>query len=393
MQPGRARAACATCHARKVRCDVATVGFPCTNCRKAGRDDCEVHQKRRRVGSRSDFPIAMAGGPGQLPAISSANGRPWDGSPYGLDPAQGAQGTAVGATPILQNSLTGEQYRSQFVQFAEHPAINEQPVVGEESFTHVGSGVSNLNFFTPHGSTDGKFPVLHHPSRTMARRIAPREPERVPVEALQLPEVETVDRLIGAYFTHINPAFPVVDEARFLGQYHGHNPQNPPSLLLLQSILFAGAHAFYRETREREVMKAMFLRRAKMLVDAGFEHDTSVVVQSALLLGMYSDDTKDGVANPWFWNRYAAALAQELGMHRDAEHSMLPSNRKRLWRRLFWLLFRCDMELALQYGRPQAVHLDDCDVQPLHTGDFAECGSSTSFRHPPGNPLADFSLQ
>jgi len=389
MQPGRARAACATCHARKVRCDVATVGFPCTNCRKAGRDDCEVHQKRRRVGSRSDFPIAMAGGPGQLSASPSANGQAWHNTPYALDPAQGPPGTAPGASPILQNSLTGEQYRSQFVQFAEQPAINEHPVVGEERFTHVGSGVSNLSFFTPHRSADGRPPVLHHPSRTMARRTASREPERVPVEALQLPEVETVDRLMGAFFTHINPGFPVVDEARFLVQYHSHDSQNPPSLLLLQSILFAGAHASYHETREREAMKAMFLRRAKMLVDAGFEHDTSVIVQSALLLCMYSDDAMGGVISPWFWNCYAASLAQELGMHRETEHSTLSSNRKRLWRRLFWLLFRCDVELALQYGRPQAVHLDDCDVQPLEVGDFAECGNSTSFSHPSDAQLAN----
>ena len=47
------RAACATCHQRKIKCDAQNVGFPCTNCRKHFRSDCVWHQKRRRTLVRS----------------------------------------------------------------------------------------------------------------------------------------------------------------------------------------------------------------------------------------------------------------------------------------------------------------------------------------------------
>ncbi|KAI1450167.1 hypothetical protein F5Y02DRAFT_104750 [Annulohypoxylon stygium] len=43
----RASRACETCHARKVRCDAASLGVPCTNC-VAFQIECKIPQPKRK---------------------------------------------------------------------------------------------------------------------------------------------------------------------------------------------------------------------------------------------------------------------------------------------------------------------------------------------------------
>ncbi|KAK5741365.1 hypothetical protein LTR17_004072 [Elasticomyces elasticus] len=200
----------------------------------------------------------------------------------------------------------------------------------------------------------------------------------MPATGFRLPDKNTVDQLLEAYFTHVSPGFPVVDEVRFMAQYEARDPSDPPSLLLLQAILMAGAHVL-TESSGRQALKATFFRRAKMLVDSRFERNRDTVVQAALLLATHTDGIEDVCANDWYWVHYASTVALGLGMHRDAEPSTLVPHNKRMWRRVFWLLFSSDVALALQYGRPQSIHLEDCDVRPISQDDFEECGTGTQF--------------
>ncbi|PMB67883.1 Acetamidase regulatory protein [Beauveria bassiana] len=65
-------------------------------------------------------------------------------------------------------------------------------------------------------------------------------------------------------------------------------------------------------------------------------------VQVALLMTWYSDGHEEIVANAWHWIGFAIRIAIGHGMHRDATHSkMLPVHR-RLWTRLWWILFQFD---------------------------------------------------
>jgi transcriptional regulatory protein AMDR len=397
MIPGRRRAACgkslhmyttlrlmltettATCHARKVKCDVTIVGVPCTTCKKSGRDDCEVHQKKRRLNGsapRAPYPLAAAGGDYAAPPPGSDGD--YATSPYASRTSSYLPPRQLPYTTSTYHGLTGEEYSSHLVQFVEQPALNERPIDRDARVTYVGTDVSNLSFLTRQKSAERAANVRHHPTNRIARQLTAHEPDRLPAEALQLPEKQLVDRLLQAYFRNLNTGFPVVDELRFMAQYDARDPSNPPSLLLLQSILVAGAHIYYNDKAEREAMKALFFRRAKMLVDARFERNRDVVVQSALLLTWHSDGhgAEDVAANAYFWIHHVATIALGLGMHRDAEPSTLVEHNKRMWRRVFWLLFASDVEIAMQYGRPQAVQIEDCDVQELRASDFGDCGAS-----------------
>jgi transcriptional regulatory protein AMDR len=215
--------------------------------------------------------------------------------------------------------------------------------------------------------------VCHFPTDRIAHRHICPEPERLPAEAFHLPPRAIVDQLLDAYFRHVNPGFPVVDQDIVMAQYNQRDPLNPPSLLLLHAMLVAGAHALYDQPR-RETMKALFFRRAKSLFDARFERNRDTIVQAALLLTWHADGLEDVSANAWFWLGVAVRTATGLGMHRDAENSTLVPNNKRMWRRVWWLLFACDTLVSLQYGRPQSIRLDESDVQKLRVSDFQDCG-------------------
>ncbi|KAK5121607.1 hypothetical protein LTR85_004779 [Meristemomyces frigidus] len=377
MQAGRQRGACATCHYRKVKCDISTAGIPCATCRKAGRNDCKVHQKRRRVGARSaavPVPIAAA-------IDEAALGAPapilHHGSGGGSGPTEDI--TLLDVQPASKAALpgfSGEECRTLLVEFVEQPSLNDRPIDRDARVTYIGTDVSNLNFLTRQRSAEQGPNVCHHPSNRIARQYIVHEPDRLPTDALQLPDKAVVDALLDCYFKHANPGFPVVDEGRFRAQYGARDPHNPPSLLLLQAMLMVGAHVAY-PAPDKEAMKATFFRRAKTLFDARFERCRDEAVQAALLLTWHFDGAEDVAANAWFWTRTAATIAIGLGMHRDAEPSTLVPHNKRMWRRVFWLLFSLDVALALQYGRPQAIRLDDCDVQPLREGDFVDCGHQT----------------
>ncbi|KAK4891592.1 hypothetical protein LTR27_009761 [Elasticomyces elasticus] len=270
--------------------------------------------------------------------------------------------------------VSGEAFKTSLVEFVEQPSGFRPPIDKDARVTYTGNSLSNLNLLKRvSGMNDGS---SHHASNRVPRQFVSHESDRLPVEALQLPDKNTVDQLLEAYFTHVSPGFPVVDEVRFMAQYKARDPSNPPSLLLLQAILMAGAHVLTEPSR-RQALKATFFRRAKMLIDSRFERNRDTVVQTALLLATHTDGIEDVCANDWYWVHYASTVAQGLGMHRDAEPSTLVPHNKRMWRRVFWLLFSSDVTLALQYGRPQSIHLEDCDVRPISQDDFEECGTDT----------------
>ncbi|KAJ4420402.1 hypothetical protein N0V82_004391 [Gnomoniopsis sp. IMI 355080] len=271
--------------------------------------------------------------------------------------------------------------RSYLVEFIDQPQIAERPIDKEARTVYVGSEVSNTSFLVRQRFGSKATPgVSHYAANRVARRYTCHEPDRLPIEAFQLPTKSVVDALLDAYFTHVNPIFPVVDQNLFMEQYRARDSSNPPSLLLLHAMLVAGAHVLYRKP-ERDVTKSQFFCRAKTLFDARFERNRDTVVQAALLLTWHADGVEDVLANAWFWVGVAARTAMGLGMHRDADQSTLVPHNKRMWRRIWWLLFQCDVMVSLQYGRPPAIRLDESDVKHLQPSDFDDCGPNVQIEN------------
>ncbi|KAJ9130832.1 Acetamidase regulatory protein [Pleurostoma richardsiae] len=419
-QANAGRTACSVCHQRKVRCDAHDAGFPCSNCKRCGHaEQCRLHLKRKRRSrleriAESPLPLAPPGSlfrqglasgaqVNALDVINTNSGSPGCASSLSVRVSpQPAEDAPESVTSCVVETATSEgddgglgvdllalhphvskngEHKKYLVEFIDQPLITERPIDKNARIMYVGSELSNTNFLLRRQLGKKMSSVSHYATNRIDRQHTCHEPDRLPVEAFQLPPRAVVDKLLDAYFNHINPGFPVIDTDVFMRQYRARDPLNPPSLLLLHAILVAGAHAFYTDTERRESLKSIFFRRAKILFDARFERNRDTIVQAALLLTWHADGPEDVAANAWFWVGVAARNATGLGMHRDADASTLVSHNKRMWRRVWWLLFQCDVLVSLQYGRPQSIHLEDSNVQSLRASDFQDCGEGVQVDH------------
>ncbi|GAP90261.1 putative cutinase transcription factor 1 alpha [Rosellinia necatrix] len=376
----RASRACETCHSRKVRCDAASLGVPCTNC-VAFQIECKIPQPKRKktqanaakdsdsergdVGD-SQSPQPMAGSSTTFPA------RP----PTVYHSSEGVPPTTLTEAQARKEEVDNDTY----VNLVMKPKFTRAPITEAGRVAFLGES-SNLTLLVHdrQGSSD----VVHYPLPENVRGSRARLTELDNIEidilhqrgAFLLPPRQLCDELIEAYFKWVHPIVPVINRTRFMRQYQ--DPKNPPSLLLLQAILLAGS----RVCQNQQLMDAngsttpaalTFYKRAKALYDANYEDDRVTIVQSLLLMGWYWEGPEDVTKNVFYWSRVAIIVAQGSGMHRSVETSQLCSADKRLWKRIWWTLFTRDRSVAVALGRPCNINLEDCDVEMLTEEDFIE---------------------
>ncbi|KAI3332310.1 fungal-specific transcription factor domain-containing protein [Xylariaceae sp. AK1471] len=376
----RASRACETCHARKVRCDAASLGVPCTNC-VAFQIECKIPQPKRKktqanatrdsdsergdVGD-SQSPQPMAGSSTTFPA------RP----PTVYHTSEGVPPTTLTEAQARKEEVDNDT----FVNLVMKPKFTRAPLTEAGRVAFLGES-SNLTLLVHdrQGSSD----VVHYPLPENVRGSRARLTELDNIEidilhqrgAFLLPPRQLCDELIDAYFKWVHPIVPVINKTRFMRQYR--DPKNPPSLLLLQAVLLAGS----RVCQNQQLMDAngsttpaalTFYKRAKALYDANYEDDRVTIVQSLLLMGWYWEGPEDVTKNVFYWSRVAIIVAQGSGMHRSVEGSQLSNADKRLWKRIWWTLFTRDRSVAVALGRPCNINLEDCDVEMLTEDDFIE---------------------
>ncbi|ROT39459.1 cutinase transcription factor 1 alpha [Sodiomyces alkalinus F11] len=410
----RASRACETCHARKVRCDAASLGVPCTNC-AAFQIECRIPiPKRKKAHSstgardsdsdRGDATTSIAA----LPATEGISPRPVSTS-ANLD-----NKGFTSQTPDLYHSSDGNpptQSESQtrkeemdsdnYLKLVMKPKFTRAPITDAGRVAFLGES-SNLTLLVHdrQGTTD----VVHYPLPESVRGSRARltELDHVEIDILQqrgaflLPPRSLCDELIDSYFKWVHPIVPVINRTQFMRQYR--DPKNPPSLLLLQAILLAGS----RVCTNPQLMDAngsttpaalTFYKRAKALYDANYEDDRVTIVQSLLLMGWYWEGPEDVTKNVFYWTRVAAIVAQGSGMHRSVEQSQLSRSDKRLWKRIWWTLFTRDRSVAVALGRPVQINLDDSDVEMLTEDDFIEDEADRPSEYPPDLVHVQFFMQ
>ncbi|KAF5564888.1 cutinase transcription factor 1 alpha [Fusarium napiforme] len=213
--------------------------------------------------------------------------------------------------------------------------------------------------------------------------------------AFVLPPKSLCDDLIETYFSWVHPIVPVINRTKFMSQYR--DPSNPPSMLLMQCILLAGAristNSELKVDGSTSTAVATFYRRAKALYDADYERDRMTLVQSMLLMGWYWAGPDDISKNMFYWSQSAIAVAQNFGLHRSMENSGLSISEKRLRRRIWWTLFTRDRALAVGLGQSVSINLDDCDVDMITDDDFIEHDGNNVDEYPPNHIHVEFFIQ
>lgn len=115
--------------------------------------------------------------------------------------------------------------------------------------------------------------------------------------AFQLPAEETCVELIDAFFHWVAPLVPVLDKNQFLRSYQ--DPDNQPSLLLIQAVLAAGSTVAGGPDLTTSPLTpvpaaARYFDRARMLYEANYETDPVTLVQSLILMGCYWEASEGG---------------------------------------------------------------------------------------------------
>lgn len=377
----RASRACETCHARKVRCDAASLGVPCTNC-VAFSIECKIPTPKRKktAGKKEDSSErAESVKDGISPAGAEAFSAP---PPDTFAPEK----VGMNTTAAIPKSEGSDQYYANqqlsngtYAQFMK-PKFARAPIKEAGRVAYLGES-SNLSLLVQdrHGSSD----VVHYPLPENVRGARARinELDNVEIDVLHqrgaflLPPRQLCDELVDAYFTWIAPVVPVINRSKFMRRYR--DSKNPPSLLLLQAILLAGS----RVCNNPQLMDAngsttpaamTFYKRAKALYDANYEDDRVTIVQALILMGWYWEGPEDVTKNVFYWSRVAVIVAQGSGMHRSVEGSQLSKADKRLWKRIWWTLFTRDRSVAVALGRPVSINIEDSDVEMVSEDDFID---------------------
>ncbi|CVL01866.1 related to cutinase transcription factor 1 beta [Fusarium proliferatum] len=401
----RASRACETCHARKVRCDAASLGVPCTNC-VAFQIECRIPNPKRKKTQGSGSQTNKDSDSDRGDANEDPSPRPVaPSSTSSLTPRAPSVYHSNNGTP--PTNWTEAQARKEevdsgtYLDLVMKPKFTRAPITEAGRVAYLGES-SNLTLLVH--DRQGSADVVHYPLPENVRGSRARLTELDNVEidilhqrgAFLLPPRSLCDELIDAYFKWVHPIVPVINRTRFMRQYR--DPKNPPSLLLLQSVLLAGTRA----CNNPQLMDAngsttpaalTFYKRAKALYDANYEDDRVTIVQSLLLMGWYWEGPEDVTKNVFYWSRVATIVAQGSGMHRSVEQSQLSRADKRLWKRIWWSLFTRDRSVAVALGRPVHINLDDADVEMLTEDDFIEDEVDRASEYPPDPIHVQFFLE
>ncbi|OAL51576.1 hypothetical protein IQ07DRAFT_585949 [Pyrenochaeta sp. DS3sAY3a] len=386
----RAKLACVTCNARRVKCDV-TERQPCSNC-IAGNALCETRESKRGKHPRK-------------PRVDT-DAREIVSPTAPLSPQRHEDEVAASHvlaslstnfhSPVANHNLAGgHQYHFAIPSVPSETHSDqlkpESTQAEDDGAVFLGES-SSLRYVTEEPSpaaAERRQSVFRHavPNAGKAEALVPQweaERRRARMKALQaegafsFPPSSVRLELLKAYFKWFHPHFAIIDETEFWDSHQEGNVSH----LLLQAMLFIGVIHCEESTLtalgwgNRHRAKWLFYIRAKDIYDATYETNKVTVIQALFLMSFWRAGAlleKD--ARHWLGT--AISLSQTRALHRSggaAEEKMT-----RLKRRLWWAIYVRERQCGSALGLPNRIRDKDCDIEPLTGSDFISAfGSSTS---------------
>jgi len=277
----RASIACQSCNRRRVKCNAATVGIPCSPCQRAGRRECKLIESKR--GKRKAKATGSARTAASNPALVGGDNIA-SGALTGKDGQDEPQEQA--SEPNSSLSIAGNTAETMTKKVGsvtagtapEDTSTGGEPKIAESEDQDGREGPETLyaqmletdrswsnkqrrKLMKPGGQvvylgeTFNLTYLLHHDEREDCKRLHYPLPIEV-TKSSSIPEKKSKDgrsllqlqgafdvpnsyiclELFKTYFEHVAPHYPIIDRSLFLIQYA--IPQSPPSWLLLQAVLF-----------------------------------------------------------------------------------------------------------------------------------------------------------
>ncbi|EXJ79347.1 hypothetical protein A1O3_08849 [Capronia epimyces CBS 606.96] len=400
---GRKRAfkACQRCNTRKVKCDAARTGLPCTRCRVDGAVGCTFITSRRgtynRWRSKSNAPTqdaSLGGSASILPSRESSSAQEGPDSAVPLE-ADAPCPSSANPSPAHdsdknRSEIIGESEHTRsnslavmFENFLKQQGRDAEGLVGKHGFVLLGDS-SPLTFAlkevlpekrvgihtereTPGG---GEVPISRqrsaHPSHLSAADITYLQAKGV----FNAPNSECLRALIDAFIGSFYPLYSIVNKAEFLEH---HQSGTTPWILLHAACLIGAAYCDIGVIKSagfktRQSARRFFYDKAKVLYDVGYETNSVVLLQAIIILTFWGPDMKS-YWNPCSWVGVAVTIAESLGIHRSTAFSSSHQD-KGLLRRMWWAIAVRDTYCGTLLGRPFRVNMGHCDTAMLTLDDF-----------------------
>ncbi|KAH8699278.1 hypothetical protein BGW36DRAFT_426947 [Talaromyces proteolyticus] len=398
----RAAAACYRCHYRKVRCDAAILGHPCTNCALDGRSDCtlrpnatsrykNLHPETRDFSQKSP---AMEGcksqaqgpinnenertsrsvAPTSQPPIVFASAANNDLIPTSHFKIIQSENHTATQSPIV--AVDSYEHQTQDSISSEHDHTSESITHTSQNFTHFESVVSNdhitsvfpldLEIACPElpisdidfvdlipEDHDSIFSGQHFLDFDRLSSLPMENVHSLAINGcLEIIPKAAIDIFAKKYFLLIHPLVPVLDEAHFWNIYLKSHKNlvhsQKMSLFVFQAMLVASCPyvplGIIHQCGFRGIHDARraLYSRAKHLYDTNFESDPLARAQGALLLTFHT--TAEDPQATMTWNLCALQNALSTGNYPNTSiHYPMKPMIKRLW----WSIFVRDRILWL----------------------------------------------
>ncbi|KAH7124878.1 fungal-specific transcription factor domain-containing protein [Dactylonectria estremocensis] len=356
----RSSIACRACHDRRVRCDAARCGLPCSNCQLRA-SECVLLDSKRRRGRRGRFTGRNEGGTSRPPTSDQPI-----------------------ATCFEQLTRGDEIYFEEpRADYQLGPPMNER-----NGLKSIQNGNDYLSSMTTRGQTVhiGESSIIfwllsdQPDSEKVHRIIQPKphvtsgvRPDSDPNNRHLLISNEVEKYLLDSFTQNFLPIYPIVNKGQLIDKWRS----NSLSLLLKQSVLFIGAI----HVQESVLTKAGFSCRqdateflyhnARSLYDNDIEMDQIAIIQSMFMLQFRLGSDRSHKDFFW-WASVAVSLAHTVGMHRRTNATMISPEDQRLWKKIWWLLFIRDRQLAFGIGKPFLIDERNCDVEELTMDEFVD---------------------
>ncbi|KAL2432854.1 Fusaric acid cluster transcription factor FUB12 [Exophiala dermatitidis] len=332
----KANKACAPCRARKVKCDAAVVGLPCSSCiSRQCANDCVLHVRKARTRKRIHVSPTSNHTTGVL---ATSNSSQLDNLHHSSPPSRSKQPQqSNGASPAgpLDCQTPGQTGADLLYLNILHDAVKDTT---ESSRQHTTSGTPYLlrpeDSLTPGNCLWTTLPRLDDIDNEYL----------VKKGAFDLPPRHNLDALVKTYFDHVHPFAPLINRADFIRRYQSGNC----SLFLLHVILTpASLHAPADMLSacgfaSRSAAQESFFSKAKVLHDFGAEDDPLLILQGSIILSMVIlDHPTDRDFGYWFHN--AVRLATKLDLRNVCVREDKPDKVLKLYRRIWWTLYSIDI--------------------------------------------------
>ncbi|KAH8882103.1 hypothetical protein GQ53DRAFT_701463, partial [Thozetella sp. PMI_491] len=193
--------------------------------------------------------------------------------------------------------------------------------------------------------------------------------------AIELPSPEKEQQLIDVYFSTIHLAYPFVPQSVFMANYSKMRtarddlePVDTTWLALLHTICAIGAYytTFLGEDSGIGKLHEIYFIRASSKTLLPTSADRSMGQVSLLLAQCFYFLAVCQTDSCWTALGLAVRTAQSIGLHveNDGRITSPPVSRIEIEkrRRLWYSIYVLDRLLALQLGRPPAIHDEDCRV-------------------------------